>query len=407
MLTALADGTATIENFASSADCASTLACLRQLGVNIERDGSRVRVEGVGLRGLRRPDEPLDCGNSGTTMRLLAGILAGHGFSAELTGDASLCKRPMKRVIEPLELMGARVGSLDGKPPLTVTGGGLNDIDYVTPVASAQIKSCVLLAGLNAEGATSVFEAAPTRDHTERMLEWLGAGVQRQTVDAGVRVSVDGGSRLSARDIRVPGDLSSAAFFIVAAALLPGSEIRLPGVGVNPTRSSLLEVLRSLGISIASENTREESNEPVADLLINSTVHTASAQSSEPFVVAGSIIPNIIDELPILAILGTGLPHGLIVRDAKELRVKETDRIRAVVENLRRMGATVDEFEDGFRIYPSQLKGAQIESFGDHRIAMAFGVAGLVAEGDTQIPEADCAAVSYPEFFDTLKQVIY
>jgi 3-phosphoshikimate 1-carboxyvinyltransferase len=414
MFAALANGTTRIENFATSADCASTLACLADLGAGIERDGSTVLVTGTGLHGFTAPDKPLDCGNSGTTMRLISGILAGQAFESVLVGDESLQSRPMKRVIEPLELMGAQIESVDGKAPLRLAGRNpLKAIEYRSPVASAQIKSCVLLAGLNADRETSVIEPTLTRDHTERMLRWLGVDVRTSAFESGFRHSVSGGSELIARDLIIPADISSAAFFMVAAACLEGSEVVMPNVGLNPARRGVIDVLRRFGSQIEVRNEVEQCNEPVGEIVVMGGLRprestTPSAAAATPPIqggeLRGQIIADVIDEIPILAVFGTQLEGGLEVRDASELRVKESDRIAAVVENLRRMGADVEEFPDGFRVGRSYLKGAVIDSFGDHRIAMAFAVAGLFADGETTIEGAECAAVSFPDFFAVLEE---
>lgn len=402
MLAALATGATRISNFASSADCASTLSCLQGLGVQIERDGSNVTVTGKGKRGFHVPASPLDCGNSGTTMRLMAGVLAGQSFDSVLMGDESLSGRPMKRVIAPVEAMGASVDSVDGHAPLRIHGiNPLKAIEYRPPVASAQVKSCVLLAGLNAEGETSVIESVPTRDHTERMLRWFGVEVREEKVDDGNRITVSGDANLSARDFIVPSDISSAAFFLVAAACLGGSEIELPNVGLNSTRNAVVGVLKQCGADITVLRESEVCNEPTADLLVRGGLTSASG----PNVLKGEIIANLIDEVPILAVFGTQIEGGLEIRDAGELRVKESDRITSVVTNLRKMGADVEEFDDGLRVGKSVLKGVRLDSFGDHRIAMAFSVAGLFAEGVTEIDGAECAAVSFPEFFEVLGKV--
>lgn len=403
---ALSDGTARVSNFGTSADCSATVKCLQALGVEIERNGIELLVHGVGKSGLREAAGELDCENSGTTMRLMAGVLAGQGFRSVMTGDDSLRKRPMKRVISPLSQMGAEIESSDGRAPLRITGRRrLRAIDYVPEAASAQLKSCVLLAGLNAEGITSVLEKTPTRDHTERMLRWLGVEVNKEKTDDGVRLSVSGDAALTARDISVPSDLSSAAFFIVATAFLDDSELRMPNVGFNPSRKAVVDVLKGLGIDIAAEDLREVCNEPVADLVVRGSM--PSENSAGTTVLRGDVIANLIDEIPILAIAGSQMSGGLEIRDARELRIKESDRIAAIVENLRRMGASVAEFDDGFRVERSDLKGAVIDSFGDHRIAMAFAVAGLFAEGETEIVGAESAAVSFPAFYDELERVIY
>lgn len=403
MFAALATGVTRISNFASSADCASTLSCLQGLGVGIEHDGANVTVSGKGKHGLSAPKAPLDCGNSGTTMRLMAGILAGQHFDSALTGDESLSGRPMKRVIAPIESMGATIDSMEGHAPLTIHGmNPLKAIEYRTPVASAQVKSCVLLAGLNADGRTSVIESVPTRDHTERMLRWFGAEVCEDKVEGGNRITVSGDAELVARDFTVPSDISSAAFFLVAAACLAESEIELPNVGINSTRNAVIGVLKECGADIAVQREGEICNEPTADLLVRGGLRS---DISGPMILEGEIIGNLIDEVPILAVFGTRIEGGLEIRDAGELRVKESDRIASVVTNLRKMGAEVEELEDGLRVGKSELKGAHLDSFGDHRIAMAFSVAGLLAEGVTEIEGAECAAVSFPEFFEVMERV--
>ncbi|MGD9562992.1 MAG: 3-phosphoshikimate 1-carboxyvinyltransferase [Pyrinomonadaceae bacterium] len=403
ILGALSDGDLAVTNFGSSADCAATVDVLRELGVEIDRDGGRLSIRGVGKDGLRRPERELNCENSGTTMRLMAGVLAGQDFASVLVGDESLQKRPMRRVMDPLIAMGADVRGTDGHAPLTVIGRRpLRAIEYEPVAASAQLKSCVLLAGLNADGETSVLERTPTRDHTERMLRWLGADVREEPGTEGVRISVSGDARLHARDIHVPSDLSSAAFFIVAAGLLDGSEISMPGVGVNGSRRAVVDVLQQIGVDVRIENERSVCNEPVADLTVHGRGGISSAGRN---LLSGGVIANLIDEIPILAIAGTQIEGGLEVRDAGELRIKESDRIAAVVGNLRLMGGEAEEFEDGFRVGRSDLHGAKVDSFGDHRIAMAFAVAALFAEGETEIAGADCAAVSFPAFYEELERV--
>lgn len=402
MLAALAEGETNIANFASSADCASTLSCLEDLGIELSRRGNEVMVRGRGKRGFVQPSKGLDCGNSGTTMRLISGILAGQAFESTLIGDESLSGRPMKRVIAPLEMMGAELESTDGHAPLVIRGKNpLRAIEYKTPVASAQVKSCVLLAGLNADGETSVIESVPTRDHTERMLRWFGVDVREGSSGDGKKITVSGDAVLHARDIVVPSDISSAAFFLVAAACLEGSRLELPNVGLNSTRSAVIDVLRSCGADIEILRERTECNEPSADLLVNGGLRITGTSE----VLKGGVVANLIDEVPILAVFGTQLEGGLEIRDAGELRVKESDRISCVVTNLKAMGADVEEFEDGLRVRRSHLRGTVLDSFGDHRIAMAFAVAGLMAEGDTEIVGAECAAVSFPEFFEVLREV--
>lgn len=408
---ALAAGATRIENFASSADCASTLDCLKNLGVEIERAHSTVLVKGVGENGLAKPLVPLDCGNSGTTMRLLAGVLAGQNFDSVLIGDASLSKRPMKRIVAPLEMMGAKIESEDSHAPLEIRGKNpLQAISYDLPVASAQVKSCVLLAGLNASGESKVRSPksedrkSSSRNHTELMLRYLGAAIESAFVETEngfvEEISISGDSVLTAKDLNVPSDISSAAFFLIGAGCLEHSEIYLENVGLNPTRTAILEVLRRFGADIEILKQRELCNEIVGDILVRGRRNLAAKTESN--LISGDIIANLIDEIPILAVFGTQIESGLEVRGAEELRVKESDRIAAVVENLRRMNAKVEEFPDGFRVEKSDLAGAKIDSFGDHRIAMAFSIAALFAKGETEIVGAEHAAVSFPEFFDVL-----
>jgi 3-phosphoshikimate 1-carboxyvinyltransferase len=331
----------------------------------------------------------------------MSGVLAGQPFDSVLTGDDSLRGRPMRRVIVPLTHMGAAIEAADGRAPLLIRGRHpLSAADIVPEVASAQIKSAVLLAGLNAEGTTSVSESTPTRDHTERMLRWLGVEVEESAVAGGRKLSVSGDAVLTARDLVVPSDISAAVFFMVAASCLPGSDIVMKGVGVNGSRQAVIDVLRRFGAMIEISNEREICNEPVADIRVRGGLNQAMASASNR--VDGDIIAGIIDEIPALAIFGTQLDGGLTIRDAGELRVKESDRISTVVANLKKMGADVEEFEDGFRVGRSRLKGADVDPAGDHRIAMAFAVAGLFAEGSTTIEDADCCAVSFPGFFEVL-----
>jgi 3-phosphoshikimate 1-carboxyvinyltransferase len=403
LIASLADGETRVRSFAASADCASTIACLQAIGVETRWNNGDLIVRGVGRNGFRPPDGPLDCGNSGTTMRLITGILAGQGFDSVLTGDGSLRSRPMTRIIEPLTLMGAEIRSDGGKAPLRITGRTpLKAISYRTPVASAQVKSCILLAGLFAEGETSVAEDVPTRDHTERMLRWFGVTVCSEMRSGRMVHSVSGGQTLKPRDLVVPADISAAAFFLSAAAGIPGSDLTLPNVGVNPTRNAVLDVLIQSGARIELSDHAGEDNEPTATLRVKGGL----ANTGKMLVVDGPVIANLIDEIPVLAVLGTQLEKGLEVRDAAELRVKESDRINAVVENLRRMKADVEEFPDGFRVTRSDLHGAEIDSFGDHRIAMAFAVAGLFADGKTTILRPECVDVSFPGFFQTLAGVV-
>ncbi|MFN2510722.1 MAG: 3-phosphoshikimate 1-carboxyvinyltransferase [Pyrinomonadaceae bacterium] len=405
IIAALANGTSRITNFASSEDCAATLACLRQLGVSIQSEGSSLIVQGAGESGLRVANEALYCGNSGSTMRMLAGVLAGQDFSSTLTGDDSLSSRPMQRIIEPLQLMGAEFGSKNAKPPLTIKGHKpLQPIRYELPVASAQVKSCVLLAGLNAEGRTEIIEREETRDHTERMLNWFGVAVEKGFEGA---ISIDGPVSLAARDVSVPGDISSAAFLIAAAALLPESKLEVEYVGLNPTRTMFVSMLRSLGVMIETIDSREESNEPAGRLRVNGQLTAQPPSAVDSTLVRGNLIARLIDELPLLAVVGTQMPGGIEIRDAAELRRKESDRISTTVKNLRAMGAEVEEFEDGLAVHGrTQLRGAMLDSFGDHRIAMAFAVAALTASGDSEIAGGECVSVSFPDFFTVLESLV-
>lgn len=411
-MAALADGSSNLSNYSTSQDCASTLSCLRSLGISIDQKGSNLSIDGRGTKGLSASPTPLDCGNSGSTMRMLAGALAGQDFSSVLTGDASLCSRPMKRIVEPLALMGARVDSEDDHPPLRIEGSNpLKSISYDLPVASAQVKSCILLAALNANGRTEVVErSGQTRDHTERMLRWFDVPLE---IDAAASrfsantIAINGPVRYAARDVSIPGDISSAAFLIGAAALLPGSNLQVQNVGLNPTRAQILSLLISLGFNIQSTGTREDCNEPLGDLIVSGKARIFDASSNRPYSVKGPLIAQLIDELPLLAVLGSQLSNGLEIRDAAELRWKETDRIAATVANLRAMGAKVEEYDDGLVVAgQTVLRGAQLDSFGDHRIAMAFTVGALLADSDSELSGADCVAVSFPEFFTLLDSVV-
>ena len=415
ILSALAIGESRIENFATSADCASTLDCLQDLGVDIKKENTTIFVKGVGKNGFSKPKNVLDCGNSGTTMRLLAGVLSGQSFDSVLIGDKSLTKRPMRRIIEPLTQMGASIEAENNCAPLKIYGKNpLRSISYNLPVASAQVKSCILLAGLNAEGKTKVqspnseLQSPTSRNHTELMMRYLGAEIEANFIETEhgfvEEIFVDGDSQLNAKNLNIPSDISSAAFFLVAASCLKDSKIVLENVGLNPTRTAIIEVLRGLGAEIEIINLREICNETVGDLLVRGRENFAPSNFSN--IISGELIGNLIDEIPILAIFGTQIDNGLEIRNAAELRVKESDRIKAVVENLRRMNADVEEFADGFRVGKSELRGATVDSFGDHRIAMAFAVAALFAKGETEIFGAECAGVSFPEFFQTLFKVM-
>jgi len=401
-----------LTNYSTSADCASTLDCLSALGVRVERAGDAVEIEGAGTKWTHAPRESLDCGNSGTTMRLLAGLLAGQPFTSTLTGDASLRTRPMKRIIEPLELMGARVSSEAGRAPLRIEGRAtLAPIRYALPVASAQVKSCVLLAGLNAGGRTEVVEArGATRDHTERLLSLFGADVRTELKLYEDRlapfVSLETPANLRPQDCNIAGDISSAAFFVAAGALLPGSDLTLAQVGLNPTRTGILDTLQRLGADVAIADKRAESGEEVGELRVRGHDRGLAPTATGANVLRGELIAGLIDELPVLCVLGTQVEGGLEIRDAGELRVKETDRIGAMVGNLRSLGAEVEEYADGLRVRGrTRLRGARLESFGDHRIAMACAVAALISEGESELEGAEAVAVSFPEFFTMLESV--
>jgi 3-phosphoshikimate 1-carboxyvinyltransferase len=408
MIAALANGTSRIKNFSDSEDCAATLRCLTQLGVAIKRDNGDALIEGVGENGLRAPIEALDCGNSGTTMRLLAGILAGQDFESTLTGDLSLRSRPMQRIIEPLQMMGARISSNDGCAPLTIEGQNpLQPIEYELLVASAQLKSCILLAGLNAEGRTQVTEGTPTRDHTERMLQWFGVPVESGDAEKESEkfVAIQGPVSFEAHNVTVPGDISSAAYFIAAAALLDESELEIADVGINPTRAMFLSLFKSFGLHVRIEASVEECNEPIGNIHISGARRKATEESSQA--ISGTLVAGLIDELPLLAVVGSQLEGGIEIRNAGELRVKESDRIATTVAGLRAMGAEVEEFADGLRVSgPTRLRGAKIDPHGDHRIAMAFTVAALFAEGESEITNAECVSVSFPGFFELLESVV-
>jgi 3-phosphoshikimate 1-carboxyvinyltransferase len=400
LIAALADGSSEISNFSSAADCASTLSCLRELGVSIERRDDKVVF--AGRQKLAAPRRPLDCGNSGSTLRILAGVLAGHDFTAELIGDASLSSRPMRRIMEPLEMMGAKIEATDGKAPLKVYGSSrLNPITYKLPVASAQVKSAILFAGLNADGRTTVIETSPSRDHTERLFNGFGVPV---TTNADLSVTLDGPARFTGGSMRIPGDVSSAAYFVAAAMLLPESQLAIEGVGLNPTRAAFLSVLSSWGADVSTPDLQTERNEPYGTINVRGGLSGTATASDRTL--SGSLIPSLIDELPLLAVVGSQIEGGILIRDAAELRLKESDRLATTAANLRAMEAEVEEFDDGLRVYgPAKLRGTQIDSHGDHRIAMAFSVAALLAEGETAIKGAQCVAISFPEFFTLLESL--
>ena len=394
MLGAISRGTTRITNFLRGADCLSTIACFRKMGISIEEFPEEILVHGNGLHGLHAPTDILDVGNSGTTARLISGILAGQSFESTLTGDASICRRPMKRIITPRSMMGADVKSLreNGCAPLAIRGSRLQGIHYESPVASAQVKSCVLLAGLYADKETSVTEPYVSRDHSERILASFGADIKTENCT----VTIQPEPKLTGQDVAVPGDISSAAYFIAAALLVPGSELLIKNVGINPTRDGILGVCRRMGADIAILNKREHGREPVADLLVR---HSALKGT----VIEGAEIPTLIDELPVLAVLAAFAEGRTVIRDAQELKVKESNRLDILVHHLSAMGADVTGTEDGMIIRGGRpLHGAVLESHLDHRIAMSFAVAGIAAKGETEILQADCVDISYPGFYRDL-----
>lgn len=393
MFGALARGTTSVTHFLEGADCLSTISCFQKMGIEIEKQDDKVLIHGKGLRGLNSPREILDAGNSGTTTRLIAGILAGQKFISELDGDASLRSRPMKRIMDPLNAMGAdiRCRGENNCLPLRIAGRPLTAIHYTSPVASAQVKSCVLLAGMYADGVTSVTEPFLSRNHTEIMLRSFGADIRSEGTTVSIRPEPD----LLAQDITVPGDISSAAFFIAAGLLTPGSEILLKNVGINPTRAGILKVCQDMGADITLLNA-DYSGEPAADIL----VRTSSLKGT---VIQGADIPTLIDELPVIAVMAAFAGGTTVIRDAAELRVKESDRIAVMTDNLRRMGADVEETEDGMIIHGGRpLHGAVIDPRLDHRVAMSFAVAGTVCEGTMDILDGDCVRISYPDFYKDL-----
>ena len=395
MIAALAEGKTTIHGYATGEDCHSTLGILKALGIEVEDGGSEVSIVGKGLDGLSKPSGTLDAGNSGSTIRMMSGILAGQPFVSRIAGDESLAKRPMQRVMKPLAEMGARITAThETYPPLEIHGTKLRAIDYTTPVASAQVKTCVLFAGLFCDGETIVREPMKTRDHTELALQMFGAEIS----SAGRVVTLKGRPRLEAKELTVPGDLSSSAFFLSAALLIPDSNLVIGGVGLNPTRTALLDYLAGLGAEIRILNVGDQCGELVGDILVRGRVQ-------RPGIISGALTASLIDEIPVLAVLGAAT-GGLYVRDAAELRVKETDRIATIAENFARAGVEIEVREDGFTVPGHQkFHAAQFDSFGDHRIAMAFAVAGLVADGPCRIERAEAASVSFPEFYSTLKSL--
>jgi len=387
MFGAIAEGKTTIKGFLPGADCLSTISCFKEMGVDIVQNGDEVTVVGKGLEGLQEPKAVLDVGNSGTTIRLMSGILANTPFFSCVQGDASIAKRPMKRVTNPLKQMGANIdGREEGTfTPLTIRGGDLKAIEYTSPVASAQVKSAILLAGLRAEGVTAVTEPHISRDHTERMLEAFGVKVTRE----GKTVKLAGGQKLTATDVQVPGDVSSAAFFLVAGAIIPNSKLVLQNVGMNPTRTGIIDVLEKMGATFTVEPINEGASEPAANI----TIETSSLKGIE---IGGDIIPRLIDEIPVIA----------LIKDAHELKVKETNRIDTVVAELTKLGARIEATDDGMIIYgKSALKGNTVNSYGDHRIGMMLAIAGCIAKGKTTIEDAEAVGVSYPTFFEELQKL--
>ena len=395
MFGAISEGITEVTHFLKSADCLSTISCFRKMGIPIEESEQTLLIHGRGLHGLTAPTEVLDTGNSGTTTRLISGILAGQAFESHLIGDASICKRPMGRIMKPLQAMGADITSDRGNDcaPLTIKGHPLQAIHYDSPVASAQVKSCVLLAGLYADGPVSVTEPALSRNHTELMLSSFGASVTSE----GTTATILPDPHLVGQKVSVPGDISSAAYFICAALMVPGSEVRIRNVGINPTRDGILRVVRAMGADIEYQNVREQAGEKTADLLVRYTKDLHGA------VIEGDLIPTLIDEIPVIAVLAATAEGETVIRDAQELRVKESDRLTIMVDSLNAMGCDIEGTPDGMVIRGGHpLKGAQIDSHLDHRIAMSFAVASLVAEGTTVIQNAECVNISYPEFYEDL-----
>ena len=403
MFGSIADGTTEIHNFLPGADCLATIRCFRTLGIEIEQEGSTVIVHGKGLHGLSAPSHILDVGNSGTTTRLLSGILAGQPFESKLSGDESLNSRPMKRIIGPLTQMGADISSIlhNGCAPLYIAPSRLHGIHYDSPVASAQVKSCILLAGLYAEGETSVTEPGLSRNHTELMLKEFGADIRSvHDLDCSRTTAIiQPGRELHGQKLTVPGDISSAAYFIAAGLIVPDSEIRITNVGINPTRAGILKVCEDMGARIELSNERTEGGEKIADI----TVRTSRLHGT---VIEGDIIPALIDEIPVIAVMAAVAEGTTVIRDAAELKVKETDRIETVTDNLKAMGCDVTPTEDGMIINGGKLKGASIHTLLDHRIAMAFSIAALAAEGRTRILDSKCVDVSYPTFYDTFEELL-
>ncbi|MFA4967728.1 MAG: 3-phosphoshikimate 1-carboxyvinyltransferase [Candidatus Margulisiibacteriota bacterium] len=411
MLGAIAEGETVINNFLMGEDCLATINCFKEMGIEIEMSNKgKIIIKGKGIRGVTKPKKILDVSNSGTTIRLISGILAGQEFETTITGDASIQKRPMKRIAEPLFRMGAIIEGSEGiegvggrrgtgeiYPPLKIKGGKLRPTEYKMPVASAQVKSCVLLAGLYADGKTTVIEPGPSRDHTERMLMHFGAKIEI----SGNKISVHGPASLEGGEIDVPGDISSAAFFLVAGLLVPGSDLLLRNVGMNPTRIGIIEVLHRMGAKLEIMDEEIISEEPRANIRV-----TSSEKRVTGIEIGGELIPKLIDEIPIIAVLATQAEGTTIIKDAKELRVKESDRIKTISTELKKMGAAIEETEDGMIITgPTKLKGATINSYRDHRVAMSMAIAGLIADGETIIEDTECIKTSFPGFEDILNRI--
>jgi len=395
ILGAIANGKTEIINYSHAEDCLSTIKCLRAMGVEINVEKNKIIIAGRGLKGLKEPEDVLDCGNSGTTMRLLAGLVSGQNFYSVLTGDDSLRKRPMRRIIEPLKLMGARIESRrDNFAPLGISGNRLKGIEYKMPVASAQVKSSLMIAGLYADSKTIIIEPIRSRDHTERLFKFFGIKFKRKNN----KITVLPAKGFSGKIIKIPNDISSAAFFLILG-ILTADKLTLKDTGINPLRIGIIQVLKDAGSKITLENQRNFCNEPIADIVVKK-------KKPEPFIISGTLIPKLIDEIPVLAVLATQLEGRSIIKDAKELRVKETDRIKAIVTELKKFGANIKEIEDGLIIDgPTELIGTVCGSYKDHRIAMALTIAGLIAKGRTIIKDIDCISISFPDFVNTLKEV--
>ncbi|MGG0716702.1 3-phosphoshikimate 1-carboxyvinyltransferase [Robertmurraya massiliosenegalensis] len=397
MFGAIANGTTSVTNFLTGDDCLSTISCFRKLGVEIEQQGDQATIYGKGFSGLKEPRGVLDVGNSGTTIRLMLGILAGRPFFSTLIGDQSIGKRPMTRVTKPLLSLGAKIDGRSGGEytPISVRGGNLKGIEYPLPVASAQVKSAILLAGLQADGQTTVIETSKTRDHTERMIKHFGGDIE---VD-GLSVTVQGGQTLKGMNVQVPGDISSAAFFLVAGAIVPNSEITLKNVGLNPTRTGIIDVMKEMGADLQITNVKEEF-EPTGDLIIK----TSSLKGTT---IEGSMIPRLIDEIPVIALLATQAEGVTIIKDAEELKVKETNRIDTVVHELQKLGVKIESTNDGMIIYGNQrLSGGIVNSHGDHRIGMMLAIASLICKEETSLENTEAISVSYPNFFNHLQSLL-